>query len=267
MKFESPAIALLCKAQVLELVRGWQKQQYRATVLRSRPDDDRIVLRLSDTPWGSVILKLWKRPGFKGALRRISRTASVFREWRMSRHLQSAGVAAPVVMGYAMLGESERPYTEALVSQDLGELTSGPERIKALLAEGREQELSGFESRLIELTVRMIESGVLDPDHSVANVALSESGELIRLDFELARTVLMPRFHSRLLGLMIGRLVISYAFQVEPDLARAEQFARRLAERVGAWQRVLRYAKRFIESRQERAAMRDKVQIELKLDW
>src|SRR5205085_1383815 len=114
----------LAKAQVLEVVRGWQKQQYRATVLRSRPDDDRLVLRLPDTPHGSVILKLWKRPGPKGFLRRISRTASVYREWRMSRHLQRAGVAAPVVLGYAMLGDSQRPYTEALLSQDLGELTS-----------------------------------------------------------------------------------------------------------------------------------------------
>src|SRR5207253_1625066 len=164
------------------------------------------------------------------------------REWLMSRHLQRAGVAAPVVMGYAMLARAEVPYTEALISQDLGALTSGPERIKTLLEEGRAAELARFESHLIELTVLMIDNGVLDPDHSVANVALTENGQLIRLDFELARSVLWPAMHHKLLGLMLGRLVISYAFVIQPDMARAEQFGCRLAERVGASPRILAHA-------------------------
>jgi len=267
LKLDPTSSVSLSKAQVLELVRGWQKQQYRATVLRSRPDDDRLVLRLPDTPYGSVILKLWKGPGTMGFWRGVSRAAWVLREWRMSRHLQRAGVAEPGVMGYAMLGQRARAYTEALISQDLGELTSGPERIKTLLAEGRMTELARFESQLIELTVLMIDNGVLDPDHSVANVALTENGQLIRLDFELARSVLIPRMHRILLGLMIGRLVISYAFQVQSHMGRAEELARRLAERVDASPRGWRYAKWFIDSRQERAAARDNVHLKLQLDW
>jgi hypothetical protein len=267
MKATTPSTASLSKAQVLEVVRGWQGEQYHATVLRSRPDDDRIVIRLADTAYGSVILKLWKRPGVKGFLRRITRTASVFREWRMSRHLQTAGVAAPVVLGYAMLAGPEWPYTEALISLDLGELTSGPDRVKALLAEGRLQEVARFESQLIDLTVLMIEHGVLDSDHSIANVALTNDGQLIRLDFELARSVFAPRMHPKLLGLMLGRLVVSYAFQVQPDTARAEQFAHRLAQRVGASRRILVHGKRFIDSRLERARTGDNIHLDLQLNW
>lgn len=124
--------------------------------------------------------------------------------------------------------------------EDLGELTTAQDRVKALIAAGNMAAVDDLEDRIVNLTCEMVAAGVVDSDHSMLNLMVTPAERLVRIDFELARCVRHPSRHPRQLGRMVGRLIASYAFTLQPDVRRAESLAVRLAERLSLSARALR---------------------------
>ncbi len=97
----------------------------------------------------------------------------------------------------------------------------------------------------------MIENGVLDPDHSLMNFVVTPGSHVVRLDLELARCVRWVNVRPALEALMLGRLIATHAFVVQPDVERTTRFAGRLVGAVtplrSALPRITREIGRLLE--------------------
>ena len=217
----------------------------RMEKLRGRKDG--MVSRLTMGDGRTVIVKLWVRPGLRGALRWMTGTASAIREWRTLRRLHAMGVGVPRAFGCCRLSREALPYTDALFMEDMGVCETAFDRLKRLIAEGNENLIAGFEDALIELTTTVLRAGIVDPDHSLVNTIVVMQDRLVRLDFEIAQRILWRPMVPSLYGRMLGRLMLSYVFAVQPDTARAKDFARRLTERLRPPQAALRAGRRFLD--------------------
>lgn len=232
-------------------------------ILRQRPDA--MVARVAGSS-GTVILKLWVRQGIRGLLRRVTRTGSVLREWRTLCHLYRAGVSVPKPLGYCRVQVAGQPYTDALGMEDLGNCRSALECVKTLARQGNEAELARFEDQLIGLTCSLLRAGFVDPDHSLVNTVVPEHGRPVRLDFELARFVRCPSWALNSYSEMIGRLIATYVFAVQPEVGRARRFATRLADVLNASRRVRRKAYAFTTG-MLRHQQRLGIDVRFELDW
>ena len=107
--------------------------------------DGKLVSRTTTDDRGSVVVKLWARPGFRGTVRQMLRTGPLDRELRILHHLHRFGVKVPEVLGSCKLGLAQVPYTEALVLEDLGRVGTAMDHLKRLLRERSGQEADHFE--------------------------------------------------------------------------------------------------------------------------
>jgi len=229
-----------------------------------RPDG--ATVRASPEPDRGVVIKLWTRSGLGGMIRRWTRTGPAIREWRALQKLSRLGVDVPRPLAYCRLGARAR-HTEALVLEDLGECRLGLMHVKDLLGARREQELEAFERHVIDTTAAMILSGTLDPDHRVTNFVVTAEGRPVRLDLELARDVAYPSLHWRMYGEMLGKLLGSYTFAVQPDTARVTDFAGRLVARVRPGSRVLRRCRAVVEQMLETQRIERGIDTRVSLPW
>lgn len=195
----------------------------------------------------SVIVKLWRRPGIRGALSRLARVNTGYREWRALNLLASAGCPAPRPLAYVRLNSSKARHDEALISEDLGHCRNAVDHAGDLLTQEDHNALDDFEDALIRISVDLVALRILDLDHRVANFVVTPQNQLMRLDFELARRVSFPTLAKKRYGSMIGVLIGTYVIVVQPDLDRATSFARRLVERMCPPKRVLSYARTRVE--------------------
>jgi len=248
----------------IELAVAVSRRQVPCEILRERGTDV-CIARLPGPDGASVIVKLWNRPDWRGALRRLTRSNPGAREWSTLRRLRAAGVRVPAARAYLVLRGTGAAHTEALVVEDLGRCRDTTEELKALIRAGDALAVRGFEDTMIEATRRMIDAGLLDHDHRLPNFVTTPDGTPVRLDFELVHRVRFPRAHPHRLGIMLGTLVGSHAFAVQPDTARTTDFARRLATAVRPPARALPVARARVHAmlaRQERE-LGLKTQVEL----
>lgn len=196
-------------------------------ILRERGNDVRIA-RVLNPRGGTVIIKLWNRPTLRGVLRRLTRTNIGWQEYAALQRLVSHHIGTPIPLGYLRLHDSTVPYTEALVSSDLGECADSTEYFKALLQAKREGEVREFEDHLVRTTAGLLAAGLIDTDHRLPNFVVTTDGLPVRLDFELCRFTRCVACHPRQVGLMFGALLGSYTFAVQPDIDRVVDFAARL---------------------------------------
>ncbi len=215
----------------------------------------------------SVIVKLWNRPTLRGALRRFTRTNTGYREWECLRRLRQRGARVPEALGYFRLRDTTARHTEALVCVDVGPCSNAIDRVKELLEARGDGTLNRLEDGLIGITVAMVNGGVIDTDHRLGNFVITEEGDPIRLDFEHGVRVLLPNIQGNLYGIMLGTLIGSYAFVVQPDTNRARYFAQRLAERLGPSRRVLRRACIVVEAMLEGQRRQHGIDTRLELPW
>lgn len=89
----------------------------------------------------------------------------------------------------------------------------------------------------------------------------------MRLDFELARRVRDPRRQVEPLSVMIGTFLGSYVFAVQPDVARAQAFARRLAARLDLPAEVRRRAAARVQAMLERQQREGGPATRMELTW
>ncbi|NCA89535.1 MAG: hypothetical protein EOM92_11670 [Gammaproteobacteria bacterium] len=215
-------------------------------LIRERGSDVRIARTLS--PNGEpVVIKLWNRRGLRGLLRRWIRTNPAGREWHALRRLRSAGLEVPTPLAY--LTGLGRPcaHTEALITGDLGPCGDAVEHLKALIRRG---DLSGeqvFVATIIQVTRTMISLGYLDTDHRLPNFVVTPLGSPVRLDFELNLWHPWHRLWTRDYGLMVGTLIGSFVFAVQPDINRVKDFARTLRLSLDPPKPVLRVAEERVD--------------------
>ncbi len=255
----------LSPLQVQTLVERFCAGSPECTVLRSV--ECRVVCRM---PWDAqrtVVLKLWAKHGLKALIRQITRTGGLDREVRILRHLHRGGVQVPAVLGSSRLSLPHIPYTDAIVLEDLGSTAVATEYLKRLLRHGFIDEARDFEVAIIDLTVSLLKARVVDPDHGMVNIVVTDTGSPMRLDFELARKVLSPYLVPHLFGEMIGRLVGSFAFAVQPDVARANSFARRLVGSIRPTRNILRRARSQAERMMEKQRLEVGIDTRLDLSW
>ena len=244
-----------------ELVRGMQRGEYEFEKLKERPDS--LTLRLWIDPESSLILKLWKRPGLAGRVRRCLGNDPANREARALGHLQEAAIAVPAPLGCCGLDKGAGAYTDALFLEDLGACETAFEHLKRLIREGEERRVESFLEEVVEISARIVEKGIVDTDHSLNNLVFTEQEQLVRLDTELARR--MRRLPVDAYGVMLGRLLGSFVFAVQPELDRVPGFASKLALRLGAPPPVLRRAsaqvERMLSTQQARKSLETRVQL------
>lgn len=219
-------------------------------ILRRRGEDV-LIARVPEPEQGTVIVKCWNRRGLRGTLRRLTRSNIGYREATALRRLESLGTSAPRCLAYVTL-PSAAAHTEALISSDLGTCTDSTEHFKALLKQNDTRAVADFDATLIRITRRMIDQGLLDPDHRLPNIVMDPGQRPVRIDFELCLPVRFPRLHPRRLGDMIGVFLGSYVFAVQPDLPRAEAFALALFREIPLPAAVIRRAQTTLDAMVER---------------
>jgi hypothetical protein len=231
------------------------------TILRERGQDVRIARTL--TPLGdSVVVKLWNRPGITGLLRRLSRTNAARREWMALVRLRQSGIMVPEPLAYVQSIPDPAAHTEAMISGDLGPCDDAVEYLKELI---RRNDLAGehsFTSAIVESTAAMVRLGLLDVDHRLPNFVVGPPGLPVRLDFELNVRRPWPELWTRKYGLMLGTLLGSYVFAVQPDRQRVIDFAGKLSLALNPPRRVLLVA----EARMREMLLRQEREIGLKME-
>jgi len=237
-------------------------------VLRRRGADVLIArVPIPDAADRSVVVKLWNRPGLRGFLRRLSRTHISRREFETLKLLRAQGLPVPEPCACLRLRDPAARHTEALIEEDLGRCGDTTEQIKLLIRKSDEAGLRRFEDDLIETTAAMVRAGLIDTDHRLPNFVTLPSGRPVRLDFELARRVRAPMLWSRAYGVMLGTLVGSHAFAVQPDTSRTKAFAHRLAERLKPPARALAAARNTVTAMLARQQREAGIDTRVELNW
>lgn len=216
-----------------------QGKQADIRILKERGNDVRVARVPYPDGNGTVVVKLWNRRGLRGTLRRISRTNIGWREYAALRFLEPLQVGTPQPLAYLVLRDPHTPYTEALVSADLGECQRALAVFKDLLAAHDDAGVHAFESALIESTAGMLAVGLVDTDHRIPNFVVPVGSEKpVRLDFELCRRVRHVALHPHSVGLMLGTLLGTHVFAVQPHTEKTIAFASRLQAAVQPTRRI-----------------------------
>ena len=215
-------------------------------LIRQRGSDVRIARAIG--PSGErVVVKLWNRPGLRGLIRRWSRTNPGGREWNALHRLSAAGLEVPTPLAYLPDLGPPSVHTEALITADLGRCGDAVEELKGLIRDGNRTREQFFVETLIEVTRTMISLGYLDTDHRLPNFVVTPAGKPVRLDFELNLWRPWHRLWTQDYGLMLGTLIGSYVFAVQPDLNRIRAFTRALRLRIDPPLPVMRVAEARVD--------------------
>jgi hypothetical protein len=227
--------------------------------------DDASTLRMQVELDSTLIAKLWKRPGWSGHVRRITGTDPPGRESRALSLLLEAGLPVPAVLGTSSFSLAGTDFTDVLFLEDLGSCETAFEHLKSLIRAGEETRIEHLLREVVELTAAIVERDIIDTDHSLNNLVITARGKLVRLDTEIARE--LGGRPAKPYGIMLGRLLGSFVFAVQPELERVEGFANALVGRLDPNSEALRYASVQVASMLEAQRERKSLDTRLKLPW
>ena len=250
---------------LVEFVERIGSGKQAVEILKERRGDV-LVVRSSGPDGRNLVVKLWNRRGLRGWVRRLTRTSCAWREYVALRSLMNKA-AVPEVLGYFRLRDWGAAYTEAVVLQDLGRCGDLTEHVKRLRREGGDAALARIEEELIKSTQTLVESNIVDVDHRLPNFLVRPCGVIARVDFEMAHRVRNRGADPAELGGMLGTLIGSYAFALQPDTAPVGVFAESLARVSKACPQARRFARLQIDKmlcRQDREAG---IRTAVALDW
>lgn len=199
-------------------------------ILRQRADG--LVAGVSTADGQSVVVKMWKRPGPRGWYRRLTRTGNLDREWTILHRLYARGLPVPQPIARCRFRRPLNGYTDAILIEDLGRWPRAIDQVRKMLDSGDETVYRTFETGLLELTSDVLEAGVVDEDHHLVNILVRPTGDVARIDFEIAARARFPSLHSAQLAEMLANLLSSYLFAVQPRFELADEFAHRLDARL-----------------------------------
>ena len=215
------------------------KRSFRLVVRRESPDG---------TP---VIVKLWARPGWKGAARRLLGQTAARYEFRNLKMMERLGVPAPRAYGYGRAAPNAQGYTDAMVMEDLGQIELAGIYLKGRVQAGDEAAVQHFEDEVIRMTGILTRARVIDFDHSMVNIVVKDR-DPIRLDLEKARRVPWVGLRPKRYGEMIGQLLATYVFAVQPDMARAGHFAEKLFAEIKPAPGIVKLAQAHVDKQLKR---------------
>ena len=250
-----------CEQWVREYLEGAREAEEL-----KRDGTESLVLRLRGGTV-SAIVKLWSRPGWRGSLRTLTQTSPKERELRALTALDMAGLPVPKVLGSCRIARSDTPWTEALFIEDLGKCRPAVGHIKTLIRSGRIAALEEFLDQVLALTRKMLACGVIDTDHSFVNIVTTDDEKLYRIDFEIARVARPGRIRNRDLGTILGNLIGTYTFAIQPDVQRAEQFAQKLQDQLAPADAALRIAAQRVHSMLVQQHLRSGIDTQITLPW
>lgn len=225
-----------------------------AQLLRTK--GGRAVYRACDHTGRTVIVKVLPMPPFPRKLRQAVRVRRMVHEARLTGLLVAHDVRVPRILGYATLPAQSCGPAYAKVVEDLGPGEDGMAYAKRCIGESDTVRLLDFEQQVIDITARMIELAIFDTDHGIGNFHVTADGRVCRLDLDDARQAWAPALATRLYARMVGRLVATYAFTVQPDITRANDFNHRLSQRLRFAPRVQRKAQAYIRRQLEQQRKR-----------
>ncbi len=248
--------------RVVQAVLGESRQ---VEVLHRRGDG--TVFRWRDGDGASLVVKVWRRPDFLGVVRRCLRIDSASYEWRSMVRLHRAGLHVPQPLGRCRMEANALGFTDAILMEDMGGCTQAAEYIKKLIADGDEMRVESADQQLVEMTAVILAARMIDTDHSLVNIFVRDDGELLRLDFEMARWVGLPRLFRGMYGRMLGRLLSSYTFAVQPDDQRVRRFARGVASKLAPPTRAMQAAQRYLDAMLEEQRARRSIDMRVPNVW
>ena len=211
--------------------------------------DWRRVIRRSWKQGRSVVIKLWARPDVKGIIRRTLHISSADHEWRNLRILYGLGVRVPKPIGFVNIGRNPSQHTDLLIMEDLGDCQESITYLKSCIQEGDEEGIQKLESSIIDMTVLMVRARLLDYDHSLINIVVTSSGEVVRLDLEQARKVWFLGMHTDLFARMLSTFIASYIYAVQPDTGRVYGFIEKLFAELKPPTIVLKASQKYIDAK------------------
>ena len=188
----------------------------------------RLVLRRPWVDGKSVIVKLWSRPDLPGTIRRQLRISAPWYEWRSLNRIQALGIPVPEPIALGTIGRNPTGYNEALVMEDLGWTQHAADHLVDLIAAKNEPAIKALEDAVVDMTVSLVQNRIIDYDHSMVNIVVNAAGEPYRLDLEHALKVPARFMFQERYVRMLGQLIGSYVFAVQPETNRAERFAGRI---------------------------------------
>lgn len=211
----------------------------------------RLVIRRPAPDGTSVIVKLWARPGWKGVVRRMLGQSAARYEYRNLRMMERLGVPAPRAFAYGRAAPNTQGYTDAMVMEDLGDIEIAGGYLKDRIGAGDEAAVTRFEDELIRMTGILARARIIDFDHSMVNIVVKDKTPL-RLDLEKARRVPWIGLRPNLYGEMIGQLLATYVFAVQPDVKRAERFATKLFDDIKPKASIVKRAQLHVDKKMKR---------------
>ncbi len=198
-----------------------------------------------------AVIKLWKKPGLAGFIRRLSKTGNVYREWQVMNLLYKKGVPTPQPFGIYSFPDSPGGYTDAVAMSYFDESIRGIEHLRLLSERNLDDERIAFEESVINLTESTLNAGVLDVDHHLVNILALRSNNAVRVDFEIATLCQDPNRKSAAYGKMLGMLISTHLFAVQPHIQFTDRFSQALIERLNPPPKALDKAKKIIYERIE----------------
>jgi hypothetical protein len=141
------------------------------------------------------------------------------------------------------------------------------DHLKGLVHSGNEQQATDFEDQMIHMVEIFLRAGILDVDHGFANTLVTESGQPVRLDFEMARRVIWPRMFTGMYGEMLGRMIVMHAFAMQPNTNRTTEFAQRLLERIRPPRQALLKASAYAQMKLKVQLNETGIDTSLRLPW
>lgn len=229
--------------------------------------EGRCVLRCPPQDGERVVLKTWSRPGVLSAARRAFGAGDLDREWRSLCRARELGVRVPTPLGRARLPANAAAWTDAMVSADIGPCVTAVDHLKRLVASGSQSDVDAFERELVAQTGAMVDGGLIDTDHGLVNTLVPASGLPVRLDFEMARVVRSPRTNVAAYGAMLGHVLATHAFAVQPATERTVRFAAELARRLDPPPAVLSRARAYVDERMRVQERRIGLAVRVELPW
>ena len=227
-----------------------------AEVIRSK--DRKTVLRVRLDEHHTIVAKLWALTRAMHKHRRLTRTSTAVREYRVLGHLHRAGIAVPKPFGYWFVRTDSGPNQEVILMHDLGPCIMASTYLHDLVTRQEWSRQIALDKEIVAMTRGVVDAGVVDPDHSVNNIVVDERRQLFRVDLEMAGRHRRGTFLSRRYAMMLGRLIESYTYAVQPHVELSLAFCDRLARelrpsRVARSRAAAFVAKRLAEQRRTRS--------------
>ncbi|MCC6907836.1 MAG: hypothetical protein IT430_07850 [Phycisphaerales bacterium] len=235
--------------------------------LRGRTRGRGMLMRITDSGGDSVVVKACRQRDLKERLQGLSGLSMAHREWRAHEHVVRSGIRAPRLLQFLRLNLNSGERFEAIVMEDLGPTCNGMVHLKELIAQGDEDAVESFESRVVGLTERLLAAKVVDVDHQFRNIVVGQDREPMRVDFECARVFRGAKPPASSHGAMLGWLIVSHAFTCQPETSRTERFADHLRQCLRPPEAVLEVAKERVNRTLEHQRLANGIDSRVRLEW